>query len=87
MSKLINGFFMITSLIVIIALVFSIGTMMDEMGGLFGNISLEDFLYMAGESTFDEIVFLLAMLGVGIFSVFGFPVAIFLISYNAYRKE
>lgn len=86
MSKLINGFFMITSFIVIVLLVITMVTLGGEFGGMFGYVDFEDIIDVLSYSSYDEVLYLLTMFGVSIFMLFGFPVTIFLISYNNYRK-
>jgi hypothetical protein len=85
--KLINLVFMILSLVVIIAMVATIGNLLDAVGMFmdFG-FDLDDLQYLLENSTTEEIMAMIATLGSVLFILFGFPVTIFLVSMNGLKN-
>ncbi len=86
MIKLINLVFMIVSLLVIFALVFTINDTLESISFLFGDsVSISSFASTFENGTTEEIMGIIAVLGTSIFLIFGFPVTIFLISINGLK--
>lgn len=87
MIKLINFIFMVISLTVIIALVYTVNNILETVSGLFGSmISVEGFLETLSSGTKEEILAAIAVIGSSVFVIFGFPVTIFLVSLNGLKK-
>lgn len=86
MIKLINMIFMLVSLLVIVAIVFTINDTLETVSFLFGDsISMSSFIDTLSNGTTEEIMGMIAVVGTSIFLIFGFPVTIFLISINGLK--
>lgn len=87
MIKVINFVFMLLSLTVIIALGYTLNNILGTVSSIFGNmISVEEFREIISSGTREEIVAAIAIVGSSIFTIFGFPVTIFLVSLNGLKK-